>query len=320
MNFNNARYTLHSKGKPTLIKYISKYWMLYLMTLPGLIFFFLFSYLPMAGIIVAFKEFNISEGIFGSPWIHPLTKNFEFFVTSDQAWRATKNTLILNALMIIIGIIFEVGIAIILNELKNKYFKKMAQSMVLLPYFVSWIVVSMFTYAIFNADYGALNNLLKLLELSPVDWYNSPGYWPAIMVALSKWKISGYNSIIYLAVLSSIDLSYYESARIDGASTWEQIWHISIPQLAPTITTLTLFSIGRIMNADFGMFYSVVGENSLLYPTVDVIDTYIYRSLRKLGDVGMSSAAGLFQSVVAFILVLVSNGIARKYQKAGSIF
>jgi len=290
------------------------------MTLPGLVFFLLFNYLPLSGIILAFKDFNVGEGIWGSPFISPITKNIEFFITSPQAWRATRNTLILNALMILFGIVFEVGLAIILNEIKNRYFKKAVQSVILLPFFVSWIVVSMFVYAVFNVDYGVMNSLRAVFGAAPIDWYNNAGYWPLIMVAISKWKISGYNTMIYLAVLSGADQSYYESARIDGASTWKQILHISLPYLASTMTVLTLFSIGRIMNADFGMFYAIVGENSLLYPTVDVIDTFIYRSLRKLGDVGMSSAVGLFQSLIGFALVLISNVFARKYQSEGSIF
>jgi putative aldouronate transport system permease protein len=293
---------------------------MYLMTLPAISFFLLFSYFPMVGIIVAFKQFRYNLGIFGSAWETPIYKNFLYFITTNEAWRAVKNTLLLNVAFIVVGLILEVGIAIILYELKSRIFVRVAQSTMLLPYFISWIVVSVMAFEIFNFDFGMANGVLSSFGLQRVDWYGESGYWPYIMILVNRWKTTGYGCIIYLAVLSSIDASYYEASALDGASKIQQIRHITLPLLMPSITTLTLLSIGRIMNADFGMFYAIVGENPILYPTVDVLDTFVYRNLRKLGDVGMSSAAGLFQSVIAFILLVASNSLARKYQNDGSIF
>ncbi|AJY76841.1 ABC transporter permease [Paenibacillus beijingensis] len=303
-----------------VLKEIGKNRTLYLMAFPGLALFFLFNYLPMAGVVVAFKNYNFSSGLFGSPWAKPLLGNFEFFFSSDAFWRVTRNTLALNFSFIFFGTLLALAISILLNEVRFLKVKKAIQSGILLPYFISWIVVGVFAYALFNFDYGMVNKLLQLFGIPSVEWYNTYEAWPIIMTAISVWKTAGYTSIIFLAVLAGIDHTYYEAADIDGAGKWSKIRHITIPHLMPTATILTLLAIGRIMYADFGMFYAIVGENSILYPSADVIDTYVYRALRKLGDVGMSSAVGLYQSVIGFFLVLISNRVARKYQNEGSIF
>ncbi|NBD24664.1 ABC transporter permease [Paenibacillus glycinis] len=293
---------------------------LLLMFLPVATLLFLFNYLPLSGLIIPFKNFDFSKGIWGSDWMHPLLNNFDYILSSDAAYRAVRNTILLNALFIGVGLVFEVGFALMLNELRNKYFKRITQSLTFLPFFISWIVVGVFTYNLLNFENGAVNRLLEWFGFQGIDFYSEAGLWPLILTIAIRWKVTGYGTIIYLAALTSIDNSYYEAASIDGASRWQQMRYISIPMLKPTIMILTLLAIGRIMNADFGMFYAMVGDASLLFPTTDVIDTLVYRSLRKSGDIGMASAAGFLQSVVAFVLILASNYAARKVDRDSAIF
>lgn len=338
MNQQSARLT-HSKCTSTLLqliypnsereidmklngvfKELYKNRTLLLMFLPVGVLFLLFNYLPLAGLVIAFKNFDFSKGIFGSDWMDPLFSNFDYVFSSPVAFRAIRNTILLNALFIAIGLVFEVRFALLLNEMRNKYFKRITQSLTFLPFFISWIVVGVFAYNLMNYENGAINRFLEYLNLQPIDFYSRAELWPAILTIAARWKITGYGTIIYLAALTSIDSSYYEAASIDGASRWQQIRYISIPMLRPTIIILTLLAVGRIMNADFGMFYAMVGDASLLFPTTDVIDTFVYRSLRKSGDIGMASAAGFLQSFVAFFLVLGSNYAARKIDKDSAIF
>ncbi|MCC3374001.1 sugar ABC transporter permease [Cohnella sp. REN36] len=293
---------------------------LLLMFLPVAALLLVFNYLPLAGLVIAFKNFDFSKGIFGSDWMHPLLNNFDYLFSSSVAFRAIRNTILLNALFIAVGLLFEVGLALLLNELRNKIFKRVAQSLTFLPFFISWIVVGVFTYNLLNYESGAINRLLVSLGLEAVDFYSLPGLWPLILTLALRWKVTGYGTIIYLAALTNVDNAYYEAASIDGATRWQQIRYISLPMLKPTVMILTLLAIGRIMNADFGMFYAMVGDATLLYPTTDVIDTLVYRSLRKSGDIGMASAAGFIQSVVAFVLVLGSNYLARRFDRDSAIF
>lgn len=293
---------------------------LLLMFLPVAALLFLFNYLPLAGLVIAFKDFDFAKGIFGSGWMDPLLNNFDYLFSSDAAFRAIRNTILLNALFIFVGLLFEVGLALLLNEIRNKYFKRVTQSLTFLPFFISWIVVGVFAYNLMSYENGAFNRMLEWVGMQPIDFYSEAGLWPLILTIAIRWKVTGYGTIIYLAALTSIDNSYYEAASIDGASRWQQIRYISIPMLKPTIIILTLLAVGRIMNADFGMFYAMVGDASLLFPTTDVIDTFVYRSLRKSGDIGMASAAGFLQSLVAFVLVIGSNYAARKIDKDSAIF
>lgn len=293
---------------------------LLLMFLPVATLLFLFNYLPLAGLVIAFKDFDFAKGIFGSDWMHPLLNNFDYLFSSPTAFRAMRNTILLNALFITVGLIFEVGFALLLNEIRNKYFKRVTQSLTFLPFFISWIVVGVFAYNLMNFESGAINRVLETIGMQPIDFYSEAGLWPLILTIAVRWKVTGYGTIIYLAALTSIDNSYYEAASIDGATRWQQIRFISIPMLRPTIIILTLLAVGRIMNADFGMFYAMVGDASLLFPTTDVIDTFVYRSLRKSGDIGMASAAGFLQSFIAFVLIIGSNYAARKIDKDSAIF
>ncbi|OXS61752.1 sugar ABC transporter permease [Cohnella sp. CIP 111063] len=293
---------------------------LLLMFLPVATLLLLFNYLPLAGLVIAFKNFDFQDGILGSAWAQPILNNFDYLLSSDSAYRAMRNTILLNALFIVVGLAFEVGLALMLNELRNKYFKRITQSVTFLPFFISWIVVGVFAFNLLNYESGAINRFLEWMGFSRIDFYSEAGLWPAILAIAVRWKVTGYGTIIYLAALTNVDNSYYEAAAIDGASRWQQTRYISIPMLKPTIMILTLLAVGRIMNADFGMFYAMVGDAALLFPTTDVIDTFVYRSLRKSGDIGMASAAGFTQSIVAFVLVLGSNYIARKVDRDSAIF
>lgn len=290
------------------------------MAIPAVVLLILFNYLPLLGLVIAFQDYEFGMGIFGSAWSKPLFNNFVFLLSSGDAFRAIKNTVLLNGMFIFTGIIFEVGLALLLNEIGNKFFKRITQSLTFLPYFVSWIVVGVFAYNLLNYDTGVINNFLTFLGLDKVDWYSKVNMWPLFMLLFNRWKLTGYGTVVYLATLTGIDETYFEAARIDGATRWQQIRYISIPLLMPTVIILTLLSIGKIMNADFGMFYSLVGNASMLYPTTDVIDTFVYRNLRLLGDVGMASATGFFQSVLACVLVVGSNLVARKIDKDSALF
>lgn len=307
-------------GQKMFLKEMRKNGSIYLMFLPAALLLILFNYLPLGGLVIAFKDFNFSKGIWGSDWMTPLFENFRFLFSSEAAIRAFLNTLLLNALFIGFGVVFEVGLALLLNEIHGKIFRKVAQSFTLLPYFVSWIVVGVFTYNLFSSDNGMINNLLQQLGRDKVSWYSKPEWWPVILTIINRWKGTGYGAIIYFAALSGIDATYYEAAEIDRATKWQQIRYITIPLLMPTVIVMTLLSIGKIMNADFGMFFAIVGDAPGLFKTTDVIDTFVYRSLRQTGDIGMASAAGFVQSIISFILVLLSNKMARKIDADSAIF
>ncbi|MFC5407272.1 ABC transporter permease [Cohnella soli] len=292
---------------------------LYLLALPGLVYFLLFCYWPMTGVVVAFKEYRMDLGIFGSPFNG--LDNFRFLtVDTASVLKAIFNTLYLNALFIGVGTVLAVLTAVLVNEIRFVLFKKVSQSLIILPNFISWIIVAVFAYNFLNTDFGILNGWLKNMGLDPVNWYGRAELWPGILVVLSSWKTVGFNSIIYLAAISGIDQEQYESAALDGASKLRQMWHITIPGISKTIIILLLLAIGRIFYGDFGMIYGLVGDNSLLFSTTDVIDTYVYRALRTLNDVGMSSATGLLQSIVGFALVFTVNAIVRRHDKDSALF
>lgn len=290
------------------------------MFIPAAVLFFLFSYMPMMGIVLAFKEFNFRDGILFSPWCKPLFKNFEYLFSSSTAFVAMRNTLFLNFLFIVIGMIFEVGLALIFNELNRKLFKKSMQMCIFLPYFISWIVVGIFAYNLFHYNNGVLNAVLAHFGCEPYNWYSNPKLWILILVAFKVWKSTGYGMVLYIASISSIDATYYEAAKIDGANRFAQMRYISIPLLMPTVITMFLLSCGKIMNADFGMFFSLIGNNPQLYSTTDVLDTFIYRNLRVIGDIGMSSAAGLFQSVVSLVFLCLMNWLVKRYDSECGLY
>jgi len=290
----------------------------FIMLIPGVLFFVVLAYLPMMGIIVAFKRYTYEGGFFGSPWVG--LENFKFFLITDQIVTVTRNTVLYNIVFLIVNNTLEISIAIILSELFGKYFKKITQSIMFLPYFISWVVVGAFIYNIFNYEFGVLNTFLKSIDMLPVDIYANESIWKYIIIAFNAWKIVGYGTVIYLAAIMGIDLQIYEAAEIDGANIFQKIRHITIPSLIPTMIILVLLSIGNIMRGDFAMFYQIVGNNSLVLGQTDVIDTFVVRSLMDMQEFGMSAAAGLYQSVFGFILIMVVNWVIRKYDKDYSLF
>jgi putative aldouronate transport system permease protein len=290
----------------------------YLLAAAGLLSFLIFNYLPMVGVIVAFKDYRIGLGIFRSPWNG--LENFRFFFTSGHVWRVTRNTLMLNGLFLGFSVVFQVGIALLLNEIRSGFYRRVTQSLMFLPYFMSWIVVAVIAQGFFGTTAGVMNGALTALGLPPVRWYNTPGLWPALLTLFYVWKWTGYGVVIYLAVISGIDLEYYEAATIDGASRFQQVVSITLPLLVPTIIILVLLAVGRIFYGDFGMIYALVGDNGVLFPYTDVIDTYVYRALRQRLDFGMAGAAGLYQSVMGFVLVLLSNWVARRARPDAALF
>jgi len=293
---------------------------LLLMALPAVLLLFVFAYLPMIGIVVAFKDYRAAKGIFDSDWIG--FKNFEFLFGSGDALKIIFNTLFLNALFIVTMTIAALGIAILMNEIRehSKWLTNFYQSALLLPHFISYVIVSYFVFAFLNSDNGMVNHVITAAGGEPVSWYTSPQYWPTILTSVNLWKHAGFNSIIYLSGILAINPDYYEAARIDGANKWQQIKGITLPLLTPLVIITTLLAIGRIFYADFGLFFQVPRDNSLLYSTTDVIDTYVFRALRVTGDVGQAAAAGFFQAVVGFLLVLAANWAVRRVDKEKSLF
>lgn len=298
---------------------VKKYLPLYLMMLPGLLYLLINNYLPMTGIVIAFKKLDFSKGILKSPWAG--LDNFKFLFSSKDAWIITRNTLLYNIAFIIVNMVVGIAIAILINEVNNKRLKKLYQSAILLPFLMSMVILSYIVYALLSAENGLINNtILPLLHKKPIQWYQKPKYWPVILTIANCWKGVGYGCLIYIASLIGIDPTYYEAARLDGATKWQEITKITLPSLVPTIITLLLLSIGRIFYSDFGLFYQVPMNSGVLFPTTNVIDTYVYRALIEQGNISMSSAAGVYQSLVGFVIVMLSNWIVRRVDKDRALF
>ncbi|GBG07245.1 sugar ABC transporter permease [Paenibacillus agaridevorans] len=290
----------------------------YLLVLPAMVYTFIFGYMTYPYMIIAFQRFNYTKGIFNSEWVG--LQNFEFFFRSYKAVTVTFNTIFLNLLFIAFGTLTALVIALVLNELRKKLFVKISQSVMLFPHFISWIVVSYVLYAFFSMDMGLINKLLNMLGIASVNWYTEPEVWPAILTAMNVWKGAGMSAVIYLATITGIDETLYEAAEIDGANRWQMCLRITLPLMMPTVIILTLLSIGKIMYGDFGMIYALIGDNGTLYSTTDIIDTYVFRSLRQIGDPSEAMAVGLFQSVIGFILVFGTNAITRKFFRDGALY
>ena len=289
-----------------------------MMSLPAVLVLFVLAYLPMFGIIIAFKEYRFDKGILGSDFIG-LT-NFKFLFGSDVAWRITRNTLVMNVLFIITGTITNIVVALMMNEVQGKLRAKFYQSFMFLPYFLSWVVVGYFAFAFLSLDGGILNNILVSLGAQPIAWYREPNDWPVILIVVTLWKGVGYGSLFYLAIMLGINPEFYEAAKIDGAGKLQQIWYVTMPHLVPVIIILTLFAVSGIFRADFGLFFNVTRDQAALYPTTDVIDTFVYRALRQMNDLGMSAAAGVYQSVVGFVLVVTVNWLVRRVDPDKALF
>lgn len=303
------------KSKKAVFK---KYLPVYLMALPGLLYLFVNNYMPLPGLILAFKKYNARKGIFGSDWVG--FKNFKFLFATNDAFIITRNTLLYNVVFMIVNTAVAIAVAIILAEMTHKI-KKFYQSVILLPYMISMVIVSYLVFAFFSTENGFINNtIFKILGKEPVSWYMEKKYWPFIIVFVNLWKTVGYNCIVYMSAIVGFDKGYYEAAAIDGAGKWQQIMKITIPMLKPTIVMMTLLSIGKIFYSDFGLFYQVPQNSGALYPVTNTIDTYVYRGLLELGDITLSAAAGLYQSVVGFILVLGTNLWVRRIDPDNALF
>lgn len=292
---------------------------LYLFLLPGLVFLIMFCYIPMAGLVIVFKNYNFRDGIFGSPWAG--FDNFEFFFYSfEKAARATFNTIFLNINFIIFGTIFAVFTAIVINEVRGNVFKKSVQSSIFLPYFLSWTVLGGILMTILDYRTGTFNSLIGSLGMSPIDFYKEAEYWPAILTISNIWKGIGYNSIVYIAVITGFDPSYYEAAVVDGATRMQRIFRITLPMLKPTIVMLTLLSVGRIFFGDLTMILGLTKGSPLLLPTTETIDLFVYRSAMQSGQFSYASAVALYQSICGFIIVLAANFFAGRFDKDYKIF
>lgn len=290
---------------------------LYLMMAPGLIYLFINNYMPMAGLVVAFKNYNVVDGIFGSPWAG--LSNFTYLF--NDAWTITRNTLLYNIVFIIINLILGIAFAIFICDIRSKACKTIYQSAILLPFLMSIVIVSYITFAFFSGDNGMLNKtILPFFGKEAINWYSESKYWPVILVIVNTWKGVGYGCLIYISGISGIDPSFYEAAELDGASKWKQIRYITLPSIMPSVITLTLLNIGRIFYSDFGLFYQVTQNSGQLYDTTNVIDTYVYRALLQSGNIGMASAAGFYQSIVGFACVLLANVVVRKLSPENAMF
>ncbi|MBB6623219.1 ABC transporter permease [Clostridium gasigenes] len=319
MNKNVEIIKVNKKSK---LKKIKENRELLLLTVPGALWFLIFAYLPMFGVIVAFKDWKINGGfmqsLITSKWVG--LDNFKFLFQSSDAWLITRNTVAYNLVFIVLGLAIPVTLAILLKEILNKRAAKFYQSAMFLPYFLSWVVVSYFLYAFLSPGQGFVNGILTNLGMDTVSWYTEPKYWPFIIIFMSQWKAMGYGTVVYLAAICGIDKTYYEAAMIDGATKWQQIKFITIPLLKPILIIMFITSVGGMFRGDMGLFYNLPKNSGALFPVTNVIDTYVYRGLMNLGNIGMSSAAGLYQSVVGLVLILVTNGIVRKIDNDNAFF
>ena len=293
---------------------------LMLLALPGIVWFLIFSYGPMAGLVVAFKSFNIRDGIFGSPWNG--LANFRYFLTSGDAATIVFNTVFLNALFLGASLFAGLVLALMLNEIRGGLYRRFVQSVIFFPYFVSPIVISIMLQVILSGvggRGGLLNDMLSVFDLPQVAWYTEPGAWPWILTIVKVWQLGGYTSVIFLAAITSISEEVYEAAAIDGASRWRMALSVTMPLLLPTFAVLVVLGVGRMFFGDFATIYAIVQDNGVLFPTTDVIDTYVFRSLRMIGDFGTTAAIGLFQSVVGFVFVTAAVLVQRRFQKENGI-
>lgn len=295
-----------------------KYLPLYFLALPGLIYLFINNYMPLYGMQLAFRQLDYSCGIFEGKWVG--FENFKFLFSTDTAWIMIRNTVLYNLVFIVTGVLTGLTVSILFNEIRCKLAAKFYQSAVLIPHFISMVIVSYLAFAFLSGESGFLNNVLKLFGQDPVTWYSEPKYWPYILLFIHIWKSIGYGLLMYTARLLTINNSYYEAATLDGASKWQKIKYITLPLLKPAIIMMTVLSIGRMFYSDFGLFYQIPMNSGALYDVTTTIDTYSYNALMGLGDVTMSSATGVFQSIVGFTLLLIANLIIRHFSKDDALF
>ncbi len=302
-----------------MLKAIRRYIPIYLLMLPGIAYMVINNYIPMTGLVVAFKKYSAKKGIWGSDWAG--FSNFRYLFGTSDAWVIVRNTLCYNVAFIVIGTVLSVTVAICLSEICNKRGSRFYQSVILLPYLISWVIISYLVFGFLSSDTGYINNsILPLFNKGHIAWYSTPKYWPVIIVLVYLWHGLGYESIVYYASVVGIDRGYYEAAEIEGATKWQQVRHITLPLIRSTIITMVLLAVGRIFYSDFGLFYQVPMNSGMLFPTTNTIDTYVYRGLLKNSNFGMSAAAGFYQSVVGFIVVLIANALVRKVDSENAFF
>lgn len=288
-----------------------------LLALPAIIMIFVFNYLPLYGLVLPFQKYSPSLGVFGSPFVG--LNNFKFLFKTGTIWTAIFNTIAYNIAFLVIGTVMAVFLALLLYELSGRA-QKVYQTSLLIPYFLSWVAVSYIMNTLLDFNNGILNNIIELFGGEGKMWYNDPKYWPVILTVTNIIKNMGYNGVVYLAALTGLDSEYFEAAKIDGASKIKQIWCISLPMIRPIIIVMMILNIGNMLRGDFGLFYNVTMNSPLLYPTTDVVDTYVYRSLMNVSDIGMASTTGFIQSVVGFFLVIGTNLIVRKVEPDSALF
>ena len=289
-----------------------------LLLLPAVAYVLVFSYTPMIGVIMAFKKYNFTQGLFASPWVG--LKNFKFLMVSNKLWPLTRNTLLYNLAFISIGMVMEVGFAVIINEMRCRWFKKVFQSFIFLPYFISWVIASAVVQTLLDYDFGLISRTLKSLGLPMVNVYVDARPWPFLLVFFRMWKGVGYGSIVYLSAISGIDSEMYEAADIDGANSWQKLFCITLPNLVPTMVIMFLLACGQIFRGDFGMFYQLIGNNGVLLEVGDILDLYIYRAMAGNANLGYGAAAGLYQSVLCFVTILLANFVVKKIQPDYTLF
>lgn len=285
---------------------------LFLMTLPAIVYFFIFSYIPMGGIIIAFKSYNYRKGILFSDWIG--LDNFRYFFLSGKAWSVTMNTIMYNLIFLASSTFFSILIAILISEFPGKVFKRFSHTLMFLPHFISWVTVAAFVYNLFNYEFGLVNTVLRNINIAPLDIYSDPKYWYLLLPILYIWKSIGFGSILYLAAIMGLDRECFEAAEIDGASVFQKIMYITLPSIIPTMVILILLNLGHLLRGQFDMFYQLIGNTGPLIDATDIIDTLVFRSLMGTQDFGMASSAGLYQSVLCFIIIISANWLVKKYQ------
>ncbi|MDF2587884.1 MAG: sugar transporter permease [Anaerocolumna sp.] len=298
---------------------VYKYRVLLLMCTPAILFFFIFSYIPMPGVYIAFTNFNYAKGIFGSDFIG--FDNFKFLFTSGKITMLTRNSILYNIAFIILGNTLQIFVAILLNEIRSKYFKKVTQTFMFLPYFISAVLVGLLLYNLLNFDYGFINSIIRSFDGTPIKVYSNKHVWPFIIVLVHLWQQTGYGSIVYFAAIMGIDAEMIEAAKVDGVNAFQKIRYIILPNLKPTVVILLLFSMGSIIKGNFGLFYNIIGpSNKMLFPTTDIIETYVFRSMMNNFNFTQASAVGLYQSIFGFIVVMVCNWIAKKIDNDYALF
>ena len=305
--------------KMTFWQKVVKYRVLILMCMPAIVFFFVYSYLPMPGIYIAFTNFNYAKGLFGSPFVG--LKNFEFLFSSGKLTMLTRNTILYNLAFILIGNALQIFVAILLNEIMSKNFKKVTQTLMFLPYFISAVLVGLLLYNVLNYDYGLMNNIIKDFGGTPIKVYSNKHVWPFIIVAADLWQRTGYGSIVYFAAIMGIDAEMIEAAKVDGVNAFQKIRYIILPNLKPTIVILLLFAMGGILKGNFGLFYNIIGpSNSLLFPTTDIIETFVFRAMMNNFNFTQASTVGLYQSLFGFALVMFCNWVVKKIDNDYALF